>query len=105
MTDPVLFPELEADRRNSDELDRLLRARAAAVSARLAQLFEAVQAFADEQGLAYDDDDREAIDAALRILLTRLDNGLWGSTPPWLPARCLQWQMRHDFDDPEGQRF
>jgi hypothetical protein len=104
MTEPLLFPELAAAQRHSDAIDRIVRTRAATASARIAALVEAVQAFADEQGLAYDDDDREAIDAALLTLSTTLDHGLWGLLPP-LPVRCLNWRTRHAFDDLEPQRF
>lgn len=60
----------------------------------LVALLDSIQNYADTQELLFDDEDRDDIDAALRILLHRLDS--WGTLAEHVPARCLDWRLRFD---------
>ena len=60
--------------------------------AKLMVALDAIQDYADQQGLLFDDHDRDQIDAALRTLLDRLDTR--GDLASQLPPRCLDWRAR-----------
>jgi hypothetical protein len=63
----------------------------------LTALLDSIQTYADAQGLLFDDENRDNIDAALCTLLRRLDG--WGTLARYVPARCLDWRVRFDEQD------
>jgi hypothetical protein len=58
----------------------------------LTVLLDSIQDYADEQGLLFDDENRDQIDRVVRALLDRLDT--WGDLAALIPPRCLDWRMR-----------
>jgi hypothetical protein len=59
---------------------------------KLTVLLDAIQDYADQQGLLFDAAHRDQIDAAVRTLLDRLDTR--GDLAPQLPRRCVAWRSR-----------
>lgn len=58
----------------------------------LVVLVDSIQEYADEQGLLFDDEDRDRIDRAVRALIKILD--AWGNLTARIPRRSVDWRVR-----------